>query len=173
MLRSCALAGLALAVCVTPSVAAPSLSQFKPNLNPVHQPVRVSKATKRVGHGHHLEKALKDLQAAEAALAGNNLKKAHKDVASAIHQVEEAIAHHHKHHIAPQGQPTGNGLSSSIAHAKHHHHHSLLKQVLAELKDAEKEIKAGAVAQAHKEIEKAEKSLKQAIASHHRLFPKA
>jgi hypothetical protein len=116
------------------------------------------------GHGHHLLRAEKDLAAALAAISAQNLKQAHKDVASAIHQVEEAIHHHHKHHISTQGQTNGK--------TKHHHHHDLLHRVVAELRVAEKELHAGASGPATKEIQKAEKSLKQAISSHNQLFQK-
>jgi hypothetical protein len=122
------------------------------------------------GHAHHLLKAEEDLVEAEASIAQGNLAKAQKHVAAAIKQVEEAIAHHHKHHIAPQGQ--SNGLSTAMHNGKHHKHHSLLKQALAELVVAEKELKDGAGAQASKEIDKAAKTIKNAVASHHHLFGK-
>src|SRR5207253_2471386 len=76
-------------------------------------------------HAHHLLKAEEDLVAAEAAIATQNLPGAHKHVAAAMHQVEEAIAHHHKHFMS---QPTGSGLGGIANRAKHHNHHATLKQ---------------------------------------------
>jgi hypothetical protein len=147
MIRPCALA-LALAATLTASDAAPA----RPKVSSRNQ----------TGHAHHLLRAEKDLRAAQAAITGQNLKKAHKDVAAAIRQVEEAIHHHHKHHIAPTGQSTGN--------TPHHQHHAHLHRVVAELRVAEKELKNGATAQASKEIQKAEKTLQTAISSHKSLF---
>ena len=103
MIRTCAIACLALAVTVTVA-AAPANAKAN----------KVSKTNTQNGHGHHLLKAEQDLRAAQAAIAGGNLKQAHKDVAAAIHQIEEAIHHHHKNHIATQGQ----------ANTKHHDHHA-------------------------------------------------
>src|SRR5436190_15120634 len=122
------------------------------------------------GHHHHLVKAEEDLVEAEASIAQANLAQAQRHVTAAIKQLEEAIAHHHKHHIAPQGQ--SNGLSTAFQNAKHHKHHATLKQAVAELVVAEKELKAGAGAQASKEIVKAAKTIKDAVASHHHLFGK-
>jgi hypothetical protein len=149
MIRALALAGLALAA--TLSGTAPTSAKVSP------------KPSAQNGHAHHLLKAEKDLEAAQTAISGQNLKQAHKDVKEAIHQVEEAIHHHHKHHIAPQGQ-------SGTTPTAHHKHHEHLKQVVAELKVAEKELHEGSAQQASKEIHKAEKTLKTAIESHKKLF---
>jgi hypothetical protein len=174
MIRPRALAALALVLSVTgsPAGAAPVPAKFNPNLTLALAPGQNVRASTRHGHAHHLLQAEKDLRAALAALNAGNLKQAHRDVAAAIRQVEDAIHHHHKHHIAPQGQPNGNGLSNSFRSARHHHHHSALQRVVHELRVAEKEIKAGATVQAAREIQKAEKTLQHVIASHNQLFPK-
>jgi hypothetical protein len=121
-----------------------------------------SASSKQTGHLHHLLKAEKDLHEAKGAIAKQEEKKAHHHVASAIHEVEEAIHHHHTNHIATQ----------TSTNTPHHKHHELLKRALSELRVAEKELHAGSFAQAHKEIEKAEKTIREAIASHHNLFGK-
>ena len=162
MIRLCAIAGLALAVSVTAASGAPVPGKLtlKPNN------LNVGKVKNQTGHTHLLQ-AEKDLEAAETAIAAQNLKQAHQDVAAAIRQVEDAIKHHHKHHGTPPGQ--SNGTNPTRKNAKHHHHHSKLKQVVAEMRVAEKELRAGAVAQASREIQKAETTLKSIIASHNQL----
>jgi hypothetical protein len=155
MTRFCALTGFALAVCLVPTNSVDALAPAKAAQN---------------GHAHHLLKAEEDLVAAEASIASANLAQAHKHVGAAIKQLEEAIAHHHKHHIS---QPrTGAGVGGVANRAHHAHHHATLKQAVAELIIAEKELKAGAGAQASKEILKASKTIKAAVTSHHHLFGK-
>lgn len=157
MTRFCALAGFALAVSLASGNSADAVAAAK-------------KAPAQKGHAHHLLKAEEDLVAAEASIASGNLSQAQKHVAAAVKQLEEAIAHH-KHHIS---QPaTGGGTVGNVANrARHAHHHATLKQAVAELVVAEKELKAGAGAQASKEIVKASKTIKNAVTSHHHLFGK-
>ncbi|QJW93521.1 hypothetical protein [Frigoriglobus tundricola] len=154
MTRLFALTGLALAVSLT--VTAPAGARA-PGAN--------AKNTKH--HAHHLLQAEKDLTAAEAAITQQNLPQAHKDVAAAIRQVEEAIHHHHKHHIS---QPTNSGLTGTFHRAHHQHHHSLLHKAVAEMRAAEKQLKAGNGAAASRDIQVAQKTIASAIASHHQLI---
>jgi hypothetical protein len=142
MIRTRALGALALAVSATLATATAN--------------AKVTKSSQ--GHGHHLLKAEKDLEAAQTALTAQDVKTAEKDVGAAIRQVEDAIRHH-KTHAATQPKTAAAGAN----HQKHHDH---LKQVVAELRTAEKELHKGAIAQAGKEIQRAEDTLKAAIAHH-------
>ncbi len=152
MTRLYALTGLALAVSLT--VAAPAGARAPGAKNTKH-------------HVHHLLQAEKDLTAAEVAIAKQNPQQAHRDVAAAIRQVEDAIHHHHKHHIS---QPTNSGLTGSFNRAQHQHHHSLLHKAVAEMRAAEKQLKAGNGAAASRDIQVAQKTIASAIASHHQLI---
>jgi hypothetical protein len=178
MTRFCALAGFALAVSLASGNSADAVAAVKKvptqkaQIQKVQaQKVPAQKVQTQKGHAHHLLKAEEDLVAAEASIASGNLSQAQKHVAAAVKQLEEAIAHHHKHHIS---QPaSGGGTVGKVANrARHAHHHATLKQAVAELVVAERELKAGAGAQASKEIVKASKTIKNAVTSHHHLFGK-
>ena len=129
-------------------------------------PPAKAKANNQTGHGHHLLKAEEDLVAAEAAIVSQNLSLAQKDVASALKEIQEAIAHHHKNNNTTN---SASGLTGVIQKAKHHTHGTTLKQAEMELLAAEKALQAGNGTQASKEITQAAKTVKNAVASHNHL----
>ena len=118
-------------------------------------------------HVQHLLKAEKDLLAAEAAIAARSPTQAHRDVASAVREVERAVQHHHTHYLTV---PLGGGWTALIVRAQHHHHHGLLQQAVTHMRHAEKELKVGNGTAAVQNIEAGGKSLQAAVASHYMLI---
>lgn len=152
-------AGCALAVVL--SVAGPAAA-LKLNRQSANHPSGVKNQHLHQTHLSHLHQAIRDLKAAQGAVTANNPGQAHKDVAAAIHQIEQAIRHHHKRNL---GQ-TRTGLSGALTTAAHHHHHDLLQRALADARAAEKQIQHGHAGKAIKDIHGAERHVHAAIVSH-------
>ena len=154
-MRLRALAGVALAaslaLCAAPGPAAPA--------NPkVQNRQKAKQKNHPTGHVHHLLKAEEQLVEAEAALVSQNASKAQQHVTNALKQVQEAIAHHHKHHLATSGS---SGIGGTYRKGRHHKHHATLRQAESELIAAEKALQAGNAAQASKDITRAAKTVKR------------
>jgi hypothetical protein len=165
-MRPRALAGVALAQFLS-AFAAHAAAQPKAVI-PNQQ--KAKQKSSQTGHAHHLLKAEEQLVEAESALVAQNAGKAQRHVTAALKQVQEAIAHHHKHHLSNAPRPSGFG--GAFQAGRHHHHHATLKQAEAELIAAEKALLAGNTARGSKDITRAAKTIKNAVASHH-LFGKA
>jgi|GEM_PF-5016837 len=143
-------------------------NKFK-NQNPNRVNAQAKNTAQNNGHLHHLQKAEQDIRAAEAALKGQNIQQAERDIAGAIRQIKDAMQHHHKHHIS---QTNRSGLGGVAQRTHHHHHHSLLQHAERELIAAERQLKSGKanVGKEMKELHAAQKAVQNAIASHKRIF---
>jgi hypothetical protein len=166
-MRTRAFAGVALALSLS-AYTAPGADAAPKAAVPNNQNAKQKNA--QTGHAHHLLKAEEQLVEAESALVAQNAGKAQKHVTAALRQVQEAVAHHHKHHVAT-ARPSGFG--GTFQAGKHHRHHATLKQAESELIAAEKALVAGNAAQASKDVARAAKTIKNAVASHRHLFGKA
>lgn len=156
----------------TSLTAAPVSKVNAKNKFKVQNPNRVNVQGKNMahnnGHLHHLLKAEQDIRAAEVAIKSQNIRQAEKDIANAIRQIQDAMQHHHKHHI---GQTTRTGLGGVAHRTHHHHHHSLLQQAERDLRAAERQLKNGGnVGKEFRELHAAQKAIQNAIASHKRIF---
>ena len=126
-----------------------------------------AKAGTNTHHIQHLLQAEKDLLAAESAIGSKNAVVAHKAVSSAVHQVEQAVTHHHAHFVVV---PLGSGWEALILKAKHQHHHGLFTEAVTHLKSAEKQLKTGNGTGAVQHIEAGGKMIQASIASHYQLI---
>ena len=109
----------------------------------------VHSATATALHKAHLQMALKDILAAEAAGKSGQIALAEKAAAAAMKQIHAAVAHH-KH-------------NSQL----HKHHHPHLTAALADLAKAEHQFKTGSVGTAEKDLAKAAAQVQQSLAHHH------
>ena len=99
-------------------------------------------------HKAHEERALIDIQLAEAEAKAGKVASAEKAAAHAIQQLHEAIALHQHH--------------SQL----HQHHHTHLTTALNDLKAAEKQFHTGHVGTAEKDLAKAAHQIREALKHH-------
>ena len=133
------------------------------NKNPAKN--AANKVAQKQNHMGHLQKALQDLQSADAAIKSNNAQGAQQAVHAAIVQVQDAMkAHHHRqHHNNP-----ANALVGGIGVAQQHHrHHTHLQTALADLHKAHQQIKQGNTKRADKDVHAAAKQIREAMQQHH------
>ena len=119
-------------------------AQF-PNLSNHARHLSAAAATAK--HKAHEERALIDIQTAEAEAKAGDVKKAEHAAAAALEQLHGAIGlHQHHQHL--------------------HHHHTHLTAAVADLKAAEKQFHSGHVGTAEKDLAKSAHQIREALKHH-------
>lgn len=117
-----------------------------PSLSTLHHHTQSGMASAM--HKAHEERALADIQVAEAEAKAGRVAAAEKAAAAAIQQLHSAIGYH-KHH-----------------QQLHQHHHTHLTSALNDLKAAEKQFHSGHVGTAEKDMAKAAHQIREAVKHH-------